>query len=231
MLNKGDFHIHSTASDGDLSPREVIIEAKQREVDIIAISDHNTTAGIKEAAEAGRQYGISVVPAVEVSARYKNIKVHILGYFRNNLYNDSTFQEILKMIKAREAKNARKLFRDFKCTDTSEKYLSVSEAIDLLRTYGAAVVLAHPARIEPNYLSEIFDLPFDGIEAKYCTNSPWDSFYFMAAALLKFSFYTAGSDFHTNKRQDDKHSLIGNPYLNKEEIEIFLKKSGAILLS
>ena len=231
MLNKGDFHIHSNASDGDLSPREIIIEAKQREVDIIAISDHNTTAGIKEAAEAGRQYGLSVVPAVEVSSRYKNKKVHILGYFRDNQYNDSTFQEILKLIKTREAKKARNILGDFKYTDTTEKYLSVPEVIHLLKAYGAAIVLAHPVRIEQEYISEILNFPFDGIEAKYCSNSLLDSFYFMTAAMSRFSFYTAGSDFHTNKRKDDKHSLIGNPYLDKEEIEIFLNKSGAMLLS
>ncbi|MDV3429586.1 MAG: PHP domain-containing protein [Bacillota bacterium] len=229
MLNKGDFHIHSNASDGDLSPREIIIEAKQRGVDIISISDHNTTAGIKEAAEAGSQYGVSVVPAVEVSARYKNEKVHILGYFKNSKYNDGTFQEVLNLIKSRNAKNARSILNLIN-PDASEKYLSVSEVIYLLRSYDAAVVLAHPVRIEGKYITDILNFPFDGIEAKYCTNSFLDSFYFMAAAISRFSFYTAGSDFHTNLRKDIKHSPIGEPCLDGKEIDNFLRKSGVMLL-
>lgn len=231
MFNKGDFHIHSNVSDGDLSPREIVIEAKRRGIDILALSDHNTAGGIDEAAAAGRQYGISVVPAVEISARYKNEKVHILGYFKNNKYNDNTFKEVLKFIKARNAEMARNILGSSMNNEASEKYLSVPEVINLLKAYEAAAVLAHPARIEQKYITNILNFPFDGLEAKYCSNSLLDSYYFMAAAKLRFSFYTAGSDFHTNIKKDIKHSPIGKPCLDREEIENFLEKSGVLVLS
>jgi len=56
MFGKGDFHLHSTASDGSLTPREVIQFAKERQVDIVAITDHNTTLGVDSAIEAGKEY-------------------------------------------------------------------------------------------------------------------------------------------------------------------------------
>lgn len=230
MFNKGDFHIHSTSSDGELSPREIIITAKQRGIDILSIADHNTTKGIEEAAKAGREFGISVVPSIEVSARYKNKKVHLLGYFKNNSYNDSSFQEILKNIREHNANKVREILECNIEEEKLQKYISVLEAIYLLKKYGGSVVLAHPTKIDINYINEILNLPFDGIEAKYCSNSKVDTIYYIAIAMARFSFYTAGSDFHTNKRNDTKHSLIGNPYLNKKEIKIFLKKSGALVL-
>ena len=98
MLTKGDFHIHSTASDGELNPREIIITAKERGIDTIAITDHNTTNGIKEATSAGMQYGVSVIPGIELSTRYKNNSIHLLGYFKNILFTDCTFEELIKLV-------------------------------------------------------------------------------------------------------------------------------------
>ena len=166
MLNKGDFHIHSTASDGELTPEEIIIVAKERGIDIIAIADHNTTSGIEEAVKAGMKYGISVIPAVELSTRYNHEKVHLLGYFTDNQYNDNTFQEILKFISNHKVKKARKLMNKFMVTDTSGDRLSVMEGISLLKAFGSSVVLAHPVRIDEKYLERILNFSFDGIEAR-----------------------------------------------------------------
>lgn len=225
MFNKGDFHIHTTASDGKLSPKDVIKLAKSRGVDILAITDHNTTNGVKEAVEEGMQLGVSVIPGIELSTRYNHQSVHLLGYFKNNLYNDSTFQEILRLIKNKEIKKAKLILRNFIPVKSLENTLSVSEGIALLKTFGAVVVLAHPARIRKKYLPEILKMPLNGIEAKYCHSTPSDTLYFINIALTQFSFYTAGSDFHTNKIKNNKHCPIGEPHLDSEEIRMFLLKS------
>lgn len=225
MYNKGDFHIHTTASDGKLSPRDVIGLAKSRGVDIIAITDHNTTDGIKEALEAGIQFGVSVVPAVELSTRYNNKSIHVLGYFRNTLYRDSTFQMALNLIKDKKIRKAKQIISDFIAIDTSRNTLSIPEGIALLKTFGAAAVLAHPSRINKKYINEILKMPFDGIEAKYCRSTPSDTLYFINIALTQFSFYTGGSDFHTDKGKNNKHCPIGEPHLDTEEINMFLIKS------
>jgi len=231
MLTKGDFHIHSTASDGELTPKEIILAAKEKGIDTLAIADHNTTNGIEEAVEAGMLHGVSIVPAVELSTRYNNESIHLLGYFRDSLYNDPTLKEVLKHVKNHKADKARHILSNFTTTDSSGRHLSVMEGLSLLKSFNAAVVLAHPVRISEKHIKEILNLPFDGIEAKYSRSDLKDTLYYVTMALTKFSFYTSGSDFHTNKRNDPKHSHIGEPYLNKAEIQLFLKYSGAILLS
>ncbi|MCX7904439.1 MAG: PHP domain-containing protein [Caloramator sp.] len=230
MLTKGDFHIHSNASDGKYCPTEIIVLSKINQIDVISIADHNTTDGIKEAIEAGRNCGVSVVPAVELSTKYNNESVHLLGYFKNNFYENDTFQEILKLTKSHSYKELRKILKNYINLELKEGKLSVLEGINLLRCFGASVVLAHPMRISNKNIKQILNLPFDGIEAKYSNTDFNTSLYFINLALSKFSFYTAGSDFHSINSKNSKHSFIGTVYLNMHEIEHFFKNSGALLL-
>lgn len=231
MLSKGDFHIHSNASDGKYSPTEIVILSKINKIDVISITDHNTTDGITEAIEAGRNYGVSVVPAIELSTKLNNESVHLLGYFKNCFYQVDTFQEILKLIKSHRYKEIRKILENYIHLEHKEGNLSVIEGINLLKCFGASVVLAHPMHISNKNIHQVLSFPFDGIEAKYSNTDFKTSLYFMHFALYKFSFYTAGSDFHSINNKNSKHSFLGTVYLNNSEIEYFLKKSGAMLLN
>jgi len=222
MFGKGDFHLHSTASDGSLTPREVIQFAKERQVDIVAITDHNTTLGVDSAIEAGKEYGVKVIPGIELSTRYKGSQVHVLGYFIGEKYKDKTFQRALALIKARKVKAVKELLKNVVEINIDNNKLSVLSGIRLLKTYGAIVVLAHPISLDRSYLGEIINLPFDGIEAKYCRNTTNETKFFLKLAKYKKLIYTAGSDFHTNKYKDVKHGLIGDVYLDAEEIVSFL---------
>lgn len=76
-----DLHLHTTASDGSLSPAEVVAMAKQAGYAAIAITDHDNTGGLPEAAAAGARLGVEVVPGIELSTEYAGLEVHILGYF------------------------------------------------------------------------------------------------------------------------------------------------------
>ncbi len=75
-----DLHTHSTCSDGTLSPAGVVGAAADAGLAAVALSDHDTTAGVAEAAAAGEELGIEVIPAIELSAVSKT-ETHILGYF------------------------------------------------------------------------------------------------------------------------------------------------------
>ncbi len=76
-----DLHTHSYFSDGTMSPSGLISLAKLRGISVIALTDHDTTDGVKEAQEAGGYYGVEVIPGVELSCEYDGIEVHVLGYF------------------------------------------------------------------------------------------------------------------------------------------------------
>ncbi|WP_186431164.1 PHP domain-containing protein [Clostridium sp. BSD9I1] len=222
MFYKGDFHIHSTASDGDLTPSEIVNLASNEHMDIISITDHNTILGVEEAIEAGIKLGITVIPGVELSSRYKNKSVHILGYFKDDRYKDKTFERFLNLVKNHRGNDAKHLINLQSSYNKNSHRLSVNDGIKALRLFGATVVLAHPILINKSCLTEVINMPFDGIEAKHFRHTPSDMEFFMKIAIESGLFYTAGSDFHTNKQTDLKHGLIGDVYLNSREIDAFL---------
>ena len=83
MTAKGkriDLHVHSTASDGTCSPRELVRMAAEQGLAAIALSDHDTVSGYAEAAAEGAGLGLEVVPAIEISTKFGRA-VHILGYY------------------------------------------------------------------------------------------------------------------------------------------------------
>ena len=85
-----DLHMHSYYSDGTMSPREIVEDAKKRNVQLIAITDHNVLDSYTELKEAAEEFGIKVIRGVEIDARFEDIVVHILAYNfedNENLFN------------------------------------------------------------------------------------------------------------------------------------------------
>jgi hypothetical protein len=74
-----DLHTHSTASDGQYAPAELVRMAKTRGLEVLALTDHDTTDGIQEAVEAGKNLGLQVIPGIELSAKEYDT-FHLLGY-------------------------------------------------------------------------------------------------------------------------------------------------------
>lgn len=75
-----DLHLHTTHSDGSLKPAEVLALAHKAGVTALAITDHDITTGIPEALEVGARLGIEIIPGVEISSRFGDTELHILGY-------------------------------------------------------------------------------------------------------------------------------------------------------
>ena len=69
---KVDLHVHTTASDGLLSPKAIVSKAKENKIDILAIADHDTIDGIPEAMNTANEKGIRLIPALEISANHEN---------------------------------------------------------------------------------------------------------------------------------------------------------------
>ena len=79
MTRLCDLHTHSTASDGQYTPTELAALVKKRGAEVWALTDHDTVDGAREAADAGEELGLRVIPGIELSAgEYDTF--HILGY-------------------------------------------------------------------------------------------------------------------------------------------------------
>ena len=74
-----DLHTHSTASDGSLAPAAVVQAAAEAGVQMLALTDHDTVSGLDEAAAAARRCGITLLPGVELSVRWKERSLHLVG--------------------------------------------------------------------------------------------------------------------------------------------------------
>ena len=97
-----DLHIHSTASDGSLSPEEIIETAKNTPLRAIAITDHDTLEGSVEALGYQKSYGVEVLPGVEISASFDPGTMHILGYLVRP--DDASLRQTLSVVQEGRAK-------------------------------------------------------------------------------------------------------------------------------
>lgn len=104
---KVDLHLHSTESDGRLSPPELVELAYRRGVRRLALTDHDTTSGLPAALEAGRRLGVEVIPGIELSTDIPGTEVHILGHFLD--YEQPAFQETLASFRASRLGRAERM--------------------------------------------------------------------------------------------------------------------------
>lgn len=104
MAGFADLHTHTNASDGVNSPGENVRLAKEAGLAAVAITDHDTLAGIPEAMEAGERYGIIVVPGVEISTVADGKDIHVLGYYIQT--DDDQLQQRLEQLRrVRDSRN------------------------------------------------------------------------------------------------------------------------------
>lgn len=106
---RADFHLHTNASDGKLSPKELVQLAKEQDLKLIAITDHDTTDSLYEGILEGERLGIKVIPGIELSTIYNDESIHILGYFTDDSYKDSNFQNFLSEIQDYRIYRAKKI--------------------------------------------------------------------------------------------------------------------------
>jgi 3',5'-nucleoside bisphosphate phosphatase len=106
MTNYVDLHTHSTASDGIYSPTELLHRAREVGLRVLALTDHDTTGGLDEAIQAGREEDIELVPGIEINTDVAGGEVHVLGYYPE--YKRPEFQAVLKVLRdARERRGQR----------------------------------------------------------------------------------------------------------------------------
>jgi len=150
-----DLHLHTTASDGQYSPAEVVHKACELGLACIAITDHDTTDGIEEALRAAEATTLQVIPGVELSTDVPRSEVHVLGYFV--AYKEPSFQAKLDLFRDSRLNRAQRMVA---------KLARMGRPLDWRRVRqiaGAATVgRPHIARamLEKGYVSSI-DEAFD----------------------------------------------------------------------
>lgn len=112
-MPKVDLHIHSTASDGRLSPQEIVYRAVELGITIIAIADHDTVDGIAPALAAAKVFPeLKVIPAIEISTDVPGDEVHVLGYFID--YTNPHFISRLESMRRSRVERAQKMVAKLK---------------------------------------------------------------------------------------------------------------------
>lgn len=110
MSRQYDLHSHSTASDGTLTPAELVRQARAAGIDVLALTDHDTTEGLAEAEREAKAVGIGFVTGVEISVTWNAQVVHIVGLGMNPA--DSALQEGLAGLRA---------FRDWRAKEMGRR--------------------------------------------------------------------------------------------------------------
>jgi hypothetical protein len=101
-----DLHLHTTASDGVLSPSEIVRYAKAKGLQAIAITDHDTIEGCEEGLSEGEKIGFEVIPGIEISAEYSPGSMHILGFFLDT-HHPLLNERLTYLQKARAERNPK----------------------------------------------------------------------------------------------------------------------------
>lgn len=145
-----DLHVHSNASDGTFTPTQLVAEAKKAGLSAFALTDHDTTDGVAEAAMAAEKAGIELVPGVELSTEYEGKEIHVLG-----LYIDITNEALQKhMANFRDSRDNRNVYMLEKLR--SEGFDITLEALEAMFP-DAVITRAHVARylLDKGYIPDI----------------------------------------------------------------------------
>lgn len=144
-----DLHAHTTASDGLLTPEQIVGLARESGVGILAVTDHDSTEGVDAAVAAGNDAGVEVFPAVEINTDADAAEVHVLGYFVH--YHVEWFQALLTRLRDGRVHRARRMV---------EKLAALGMTLNMERVLafagGGAVGRPHVARamVEAGYVSD-----------------------------------------------------------------------------
>jgi 3',5'-nucleoside bisphosphate phosphatase len=101
-----DLHTHSNFSDGTMTPTELVALARHKKISALALTDHDTMAGVDEAVQAGVDLGVEIIPGLEISVLYVKVEYHILGYWADP-HNSLLAAALARLQGARAERNTR----------------------------------------------------------------------------------------------------------------------------
>lgn len=190
-----DLHMHTTASDGTLSPREVVEYAAKIGLTTIAITDHYSLEGLEEAIAVGNELGVYVITGVEINSYLEDREYHILGFFsRTDLSQLRAIRDAFNTQFAGQIALVLKRRRGLREVDPS---VTPAFAVQFIRDQGGLPIVAHPGRYQDNDKLTL-ELVQDGVgvEAYYYTYSPEVTNHYLKMAEKYGVIVTGGGDCH-----------------------------------
>ena len=144
MDKRVDLHCHSTFSDGTLTPTELVQLAKQQGLSALALTDHNTSAGLKEFMEAGKDSGVITVPGCELSTEWKGKEIHVVGLFFKEKYwaEVEDFVELMHIAKRNSNETLIKNLNNAGYEVSFEECAALTDAAEFNRARIARVLVA-----------------------------------------------------------------------------------------
>ena len=146
-----DLHTHSTASDGLLAPAELVKQAREAGLGLIALTDHDNTNGLQEALEAGHANQLEIVPGIELNTEIPGAEVHVLGYFLD--YQQPAFQHTIETLRDMRVDRAQRMVKKLQSLGIHITWERVRELA--AGTVGRPHVAA--ALVEKGYASSVPD--------------------------------------------------------------------------
>jgi predicted metal-dependent phosphoesterase TrpH len=159
-----DLHLHTTCSDGTLTPKNLVRFCGGKGLKVIAVSDHDSTEGILEAKQAAEEFpGMKVIPAIEMSTDVPGAEIHILGYFVD--YLECGFQKTLRRFREGREDRARAMVRRLRELGVTLPWERVEELAD-----GGSIGRPHIAKamVEAGYIK----YPRDAFDQYIGRNGP-----------------------------------------------------------
>jgi predicted metal-dependent phosphoesterase TrpH len=105
--SRADLHLHTTFSDGALSPKELVQRAQAVGLSIVSITDHDNVGAIDEAIETGKKLGVEIIPGVELSVTLNEKDIHLLAYFFD--YKNQKLLDYLAFFRNERLKRAERI--------------------------------------------------------------------------------------------------------------------------
>jgi len=153
-----DLHIHTTASDGECTPHQVVSQAREIGLKAISLCDHDTISGFQE---LSRLYfccndgtlaasGVEVIPGIEINSEWRGRELHILGYFINP--DDEGFSRILETLRDSRIQRLYVILKKLRKLDV---FIDISRVLEMAQ--GESVGRPHVAKamVEKGYVGDI----------------------------------------------------------------------------
>jgi 3',5'-nucleoside bisphosphate phosphatase len=146
-----DLHSHTTASDGTLAPRELVALAARHGVRVLAVTDHDSTAGLAEASAAAAEYpGLTIVPGIEINCDVEGAEIHVLGYFLD--LEAEWFREFLR---ERRAERAARIHRILARLAELGMFIDAAEVFALVKEGSAGRPHVAQAMVHRGYVRSV----------------------------------------------------------------------------